>query len=105
MLNIYLLLSLFVVFFRFMYMNVVTSLEKKYSKFERVSWLNVVEERGMLSKIKRSQGLPTKRWSRNRHCLCHDVKRMTKMNKRKKKEEINLLEQCPAWETNSRPAG
>jgi len=62
---------------------------KKYSKFERVSWLNLVEESDMLRKIKRSQKRPRKTWSRNRHCLCQDMKRMTKMNKRKRKEEIN----------------
>jgi hypothetical protein len=105
MLNICLLLSLFVVFFRLMCMNVVTSSEKKHPKFGRVSWLNLVKESDIWSDIKRSQGRPRKTWSRNRHCLCQDVKRMTKMNKRKKKEGINLLGHCPACETNNRPAG
>lgn len=70
--------------------------KKKYSKLERVSWLNVVEESDVWRKINRSQGRPRRTWSRNRHCLCHDVKMITKMNKRKKKVEIDLLEQCPA---------
>jgi len=96
MLNIYLLLSLLVVFFSRHVYECRYKFRKTYSKFERVSWLNLVQESDVLSKIKRSQGRPRKTWSRNRHCLCHDVKRMTKMNKRKKKERINLLEQCPA---------